>query len=420
MYCLYNGEYGEHDLSFIPGLDSILKNQEVQYGSKVGLVVGDFTCIGIEYDWGRRDQRWKIKCNVCGKESYTYHAADWRRGKGRTILCRCRKERIEEEKARKRIEREQMLADKKLKREDTEKNREKRTSYRDEKWIGARTGNVVGVGWIDHGHYKFRCDCGREFTANPTHVFAMKRITDCRDDLCPYYIKRTMYREDNVIAGEVYEHAVKKALQNNGYSCELVGKTGDFGVDIIAECDGNRIAIQCKNHGSPNGVECVQEVYAGGRYYGLDKFAVVSKSGFTDAASKMAKVLGVYLCDNAETFEYPDDIGDYTRSLLPIYKGCDWNKKYYELNGEKKTLVDWCAQNGVSVETVKRRMKHGMSLGVALVCKERKTKYEIDGFTGSLAEIADRYGMIDQTLRYRIKHMGMTIEEAVKTPLRGV
>ena len=75
MYCLYNGEYGEHDLSFIPGLDSILKNQEVQYGSKVGLVVGDFTCIGIEYDWGRRDQRWKIKCNVCGKESYTYHAA---------------------------------------------------------------------------------------------------------------------------------------------------------------------------------------------------------------------------------------------------------------------------------------------------------------------------------------------------------
>lgn len=100
MYCLFNGEYGEHDLSFIPGLEKpggILQEQEKQYQRYKGMVVGDFVCLDVEYDWGKRDQRWKIKCNLCGKESYQYHTNDWRRGKGRSLFCECRKQKKKEE-----------------------------------------------------------------------------------------------------------------------------------------------------------------------------------------------------------------------------------------------------------------------------------------------------------------------------------
>ena len=76
MWCLWNGEYGEHDLSYVPCIETAIKNQEEQYKNYIGAVVGDFTCINVEYDWGNRGQRWTLKCNLCGRESYKKNAKD--------------------------------------------------------------------------------------------------------------------------------------------------------------------------------------------------------------------------------------------------------------------------------------------------------------------------------------------------------
>lgn len=104
MHCLWNGEYGDYDLSFAPALETTLKIQEEQYKQYVGCEVGDFTCLKVEYDWGRRDQRWTIKCKLCGEVSFQYHTKDWRRGKGRKTTCHCRKDREIQHKSAKKEE----------------------------------------------------------------------------------------------------------------------------------------------------------------------------------------------------------------------------------------------------------------------------------------------------------------------------
>ena len=97
MYCLWNGEYGEHDLSHINGLNAIIGNQKKIYPKYIGIEVGDFICVGVEYDWGKRDQRWKVRCKLCGEETYKYHTHDWKRGHGSKTECHCRKDKKKQE-----------------------------------------------------------------------------------------------------------------------------------------------------------------------------------------------------------------------------------------------------------------------------------------------------------------------------------
>jgi len=474
MYCLYNGEYGEHDLSFIPGLEKpggILQEQKKQYQRYKGMVVGDFVCLDVEYDWGKRDQRWKIKCNLCGKERYQYHTNDWRRGKGRSLFCECRKQKKEEEKdlikAARIIEREQQRKIKERELIDTYKAKylskkydgwviadiyengrckikceicgreiERKNiidvvngksaqcrhpkDYSGEEWIGRRNGNLVVVGRVQ-SRFLAKCDCGNNRIVRPVEMFTYMTANNCGQDNCPYNMKTRSQEEakKRKIEGSTFEMGIFARLVMQGYDAELVAKTGDFGVDIIiTEKDGSRIAIQCKNHKSPTGVAAIQEVYAGGRFYDCTKFAVISYSAYTNNAVIMAKKLGVYLSD--ENFEYPSDIGKYSLSLLPVQRSLEKLKKYYEINGERHTLPEWCRIYKTNETTVRKALKDGNDLETALQQIEQKTKsrkqiYTVDGYSGTIKQICDKYKIIPETIKYRMK-MGMTLEEALHKP----
>ena len=198
LYCLWNGEYGEHDLSHINGLEHILLNQKKIYPQYLGIVIGDFTVVDVEYDWGKRDQRWKIKCNVCGEESYRYHTGDWRRGKGGKTTCHCVKDakkaaiksgkrqraEIIKEEIGKKYGKFEVIDYKGF---DTCKVRCTlcgairskgikisklcngeypvcdcgKPHYGDPKWIGARVGHLTVTQHAGH-YFLCKCDCGRE------------------------------------------------------------------------------------------------------------------------------------------------------------------------------------------------------------------------------------------------------------------
>jgi hypothetical protein len=89
--------------------------------------------------------------------------------------------------------------------------------------------------------------------------------------------------------GIEYERAVRDALSLVGFQAELTSATNDRGVDVLAELDGLRFAVQCKAHGKPIGVKGVQEVVAGMRMHRCDYAAVFSESGFTNAAYELAR-----------------------------------------------------------------------------------------------------------------------------------
>lgn len=90
--------------------------------------------------------------------------------------------------------------------------------------------------------------------------------------------------------GYTFEKNCTATLIQGGFSNVRHTKlSGDFGVDILAEYDGKRIAIQCKRYSKPVGVKAVQEVLSGAQYYECEKAMIISNQTLTAQAVEMAQ-----------------------------------------------------------------------------------------------------------------------------------
>lgn len=93
-----------------------------------------------------------------------------------------------------------------------------------------------------------------------------------------------------------FEEWVARFLRIAGYNAEATKKSGDYGVDVIAEKENNRIAVQVKKFNKPVGIKAVQEVSAGMDYYNCNEGWVVTTAPyFTQAAKNMAKIRNIKL-----------------------------------------------------------------------------------------------------------------------------
>ena len=169
---------------------------------------------------------------------------------------------------------------------------------------------------------------------------------------------------------------------------------------------------------APAGVDAIQEVYAGGRFYDCTKFAVICEQGFSNPAIIMARKLGVYLCDSE--FEMPEDIDKYTATLLPVFHGNEGIQKLYDIGGTKHTLADWCAIYGKSQYQVEKMLDRGCTIEVALQTAETSAfqQFTVRGVTGNLSQICKYFDVLAPTVKYRLEHMGMTLEDAIFTPTK--
>lgn len=98
--------------------------------------------------------------------------------------------------------------------------------------------------------------------------------------------------------GVDYENYVESLLQTSGFNVSRTPTTGDQGVDLVAEKNGTRIAIQCKYYSKPVGNKAVQEVIAGRDFYNCQFACVVSNNSFTPAARKIANFSNVLLLND--------------------------------------------------------------------------------------------------------------------------
>lgn len=87
-------------------------------------------------------------------------------------------------------------------------------------------------------------------------------------------------------------------MRCNGFeNVEVTPGSGDQGVDIIAEKDDIRYAIQCKCYSSDLGNTPVQEVSAGRSMYHCQIGVVMTNRYFTKGARELANTTGVPLWD---------------------------------------------------------------------------------------------------------------------------
>ncbi|QBG48854.1 restriction endonuclease [Verrucomicrobia bacterium S94] len=93
---------------------------------------------------------------------------------------------------------------------------------------------------------------------------------------------QTNYEEESTseysddITPEEYEYFVTDILNDNGWVAVVTQGSGDQGIDIVAEKDDFRLAIQCEKYSKPVGNKAVQEAYAGEAFYEANACAVVA------------------------------------------------------------------------------------------------------------------------------------------------
>lgn len=97
-----------------------------------------------------------------------------------------------------------------------------------------------------------------------------------------------------------YELHCARVLRECGWSAEVLGGTGDQGVDVIAERGRTRIVIQCKKYSRSVGNKAVQEVIGGRMMHRAQAAAVVSNASYTRSAQELARMTKVLLLHHTE------------------------------------------------------------------------------------------------------------------------
>lgn len=112
-----------------------------------------------------------------------------------------------------------------------------------------------------------------------------------------HILSKAGIQEIDKMSGTDFELFLTSLFSRLGYKTEHVGHAGDYGVDVIAERDGTKIAIQAKKYKDKVGEDAVREAFSGMNMYKCTKAIVVTNSFFTPMAKKLAKSDNVELWD---------------------------------------------------------------------------------------------------------------------------
>ena len=116
----------------------------------------------------------------------------------------------------------------------------------------------------------------------------MRGLTPLEDEL----------RKIDYMDGYSFENWCANLLRHNGYyNVTVTRSSGDHGVDVIAEMDGLKYAVQCKRQSKDCSNRPIQEVTAGKAFYHCHVGAVMTNQYFTNGAKELAEVNGILLWD---------------------------------------------------------------------------------------------------------------------------
>lgn len=102
----------------------------------------------------------------------------------------------------------------------------------------------------------------------------------------------------DLMEGHDFEYWCAGLLRKIGFThVEVTPGSNDQGVDILAQKDGVKYAIQCKRYSHDLGNTPIQEIHAGKSMYNCHVGVVLTNQHFTNGAKELARVTGVLLWD---------------------------------------------------------------------------------------------------------------------------
>lgn len=113
-------------------------------------------------------------------------------------------------------------------------------------------------------------------------------------------LKRSGISDIDKMSGREFENYLGVLLKGLGYSVNVTKESGDYGADLVISKDGKKIVVQAKRYSKNVSLKAVQEAVAAKAHYGAVEAWVVTNSGFTEAALKLARSNNVKMYDRDE------------------------------------------------------------------------------------------------------------------------
>ena len=111
-----------------------------------------------------------------------------------------------------------------------------------------------------------------------------------------------------------FEQYCAEVLSRHGWKARSTQGSGDQGIDVIAEKNGQRVVIQCKLYSKPVGNGAVQEIIAGKAFESADIACVVSNQSYTKSAHQLATATGVHLLSHRDL----PQLGDLIKAQVTV------------------------------------------------------------------------------------------------------
>lgn len=156
--------------------------------------------------------------------------------------------------------------------------------------------------------------------------------------LIPYY---TIFDVDSMNGPEFENFTVDLLKQLDYCDVKATPVSNDYGVDVLAEKNGQTYAIQCKRYSQKVNNSSVQEVAAGKDYYNCDCAAVLTNNYFTNNAIQLAEKINVSLWDR-------DTLQKMIREAYPYVEE---NQEYIPTNEELSAVVNANIAFGAVMQT---------------------------------------------------------------------
>jgi len=112
----------------------------------------------------------------------------------------------------------------------------------------------------------------------------LTNTTNSSDEL----IKKYTINDTDFMNGYQFENFVALLFNHFGYRTIITPSSGDQGIDVIAEKDGEKVGIQAKCYSNVVSNGAIQEVSAGIVHYKCSKGIVVTNNNFTKSAIALA------------------------------------------------------------------------------------------------------------------------------------
>jgi HJR/Mrr/RecB family endonuclease len=99
------------------------------------------------------------------------------------------------------------------------------------------------------------------------------------------------------MSGVEFEAYLQKLLRTKGYRVSMTKATGDFGVDLVAIRETDKVAIQVKRLSTRVSRRAVSDAVAGMQHYHCNQSMVITNNYFTPGAVTLARSTGCMLID---------------------------------------------------------------------------------------------------------------------------